>query len=180
VAPAILEALGIEIFVNADVIARGLSAFNPDAAAFEAGRLMLRRLDELAEERADFAFESTLASRSFAPWLARLKEKGYMVTLTLVWAGSANTSVERVASRVSRGGHNVDPDVVARRHQRSLRNFFELYMPLADRWVAISNVGREQRDIAIGRGRLVGRVYDAELWERLKSLGQEDQPRRRS
>ena len=87
VAPALLHAhLGIGEFVNADVIARGLSAFDPERAALQAGRVMLARLRELADQRADFAFETTLASRTFAPWIASLQSTGYSFQLLYVAA----------------------------------------------------------------------------------------------
>jgi predicted ABC-type ATPase len=102
-------------FVNADVIARGLSAFDPDSVAVAAGRIMLQRLDDLAAQRASFAFETTLASRSFAPRIQRQIAAGYDFHLVYVWLRQADLSVERVAGRVRRGGHGVPDDVIRRR-----------------------------------------------------------------
>ncbi|MBY0263551.1 MAG: zeta toxin family protein, partial [Phycisphaerales bacterium] len=96
---AIAETVGVPEFVNADAIAIGLSGFNPDLAAMAAGRVMLGRLRELAAERRDFAFESTLASRSFAPWLKSLVESGYQFHLTFVWLRSPELAVRRVRKR---------------------------------------------------------------------------------
>src|SRR2546428_12586241 len=94
VAPRVLQGtLAITEFVNADVIARGLSAFNPEGAAVAAGRIMLERLRELAAQRASFAFETTLASRSFAPWIKTLIETGYEFHLVYVWIASPDLSV---------------------------------------------------------------------------------------
>jgi predicted ABC-type ATPase len=85
-APALLRGkLGVTEFVNADVIARGLSAFGPDRVALQAGRIMLERLKDLARQRQTFAFETTLASRSFAPWIAQLIEADYRFHLTFIW-----------------------------------------------------------------------------------------------
>src|ERR1700761_5342526 len=103
-------------FVNADVIARGLSAFNPQGAALEAGRVMLHRLNELARERVDFAFETTLASRSFAPWLRKRQEEGYRFNLFFAWLPHPDMAVNRVAARVAAGGHNVPEADVRRRY----------------------------------------------------------------
>jgi predicted ABC-type ATPase len=108
VAPALLHgALAVNEFVNADVIASGLSAFDPESAAIAAGRVMLSRIRELASQRVNFAFETTLASRSFAPWLRQLATSGYAVHLVYLWLPSADFAVERVAERVRAGGHNV-------------------------------------------------------------------------
>jgi predicted ABC-type ATPase len=138
-ADAILAALGIETFVNADYIARGLSGRNTDAVAFEAGRIMLKRLHQLGESKADFAFESTLSSRTFAAFLRTLKAHGYSVAIYYFSLASAQLAIRRVKLRVAQGGHNVPPDVVRRRFGRSLSNFFGLYMPLADEWTLFDN-----------------------------------------
>ena len=134
-APFLLrDALAVTEFVNADTIARGLSAFDPDAAAIGAGRVMLARLDDLERKRSDFAFESTLASRSFAPRIRRLKRSGYLVHVVFLWLPSADMAVARVRERVRRGGHDVPTATVRRRFVRALLNFFDLYAPLGDRW----------------------------------------------
>ena len=116
-APALLrDYLGITKFVNADVIAQGLSAFGSENVAMQAGRVMLERLEDLAGEQLDFAFETTLASRSFAPWLQKLGTAGYRAHLLFLWLPSPEMAVARVASRVQQGGHNVPEDVVIRRY----------------------------------------------------------------
>jgi predicted ABC-type ATPase len=138
-ADAILAALGIPTFVNADYIARGLSGRNAEAVAMMAGRIMLTRLKELAAAKQDFAFESTLSSRSFAPFLRRLKAQGYQVAIYYFSLASPSLAVRRVKLRVAMGGHNVPADTVRRRFNRSLYNFFSLYMPLADRSVVFDN-----------------------------------------
>jgi predicted ABC-type ATPase len=140
IAPGLLaKALGVVEYVNADVIARGISGFNPDSAALAAGRIMLQRLDELAEERQSFSFETTGASRSFAARINRLKNQGYYFLLAYVWVKSADVSVQRVAQRVALGGHNVPEDTIRRRYLRGLANFFDLYRPLADEWRFFDN-----------------------------------------
>src|SRR5437588_10570824 len=97
--------LGICHYVNADTLAKGLSAFNFDEMALKAGKIMLQHLHDLADERANFAFETTLASRTFAPWIAGLKRNGYQFHLFYVWLPSADVSIKRVRRRVIPGGH---------------------------------------------------------------------------
>jgi predicted ABC-type ATPase len=126
--------LAIPDFVNADQITAGLSAFNPEGAAFEAGRIMLQRIQELADTGKSFAFESTLSSRSFSVFMDKLKTKGYRVDLFFVWLNSVTLAQQRVALRVRMGGHGIPPDVIERRYARSIRNFRSLYLPLADKW----------------------------------------------
>jgi predicted ABC-type ATPase len=168
-APRILrDILSTREFVNADVIARGLSGFDPDRAAMQAGRTMLSRLRELARERRDFAFETTLASRSFAPWLSRLREDGYRVHLVYVWVPDPETSVRRVQLRVLKGGHNVPPDVVRRRYKRGLGNLRSLYMPIADHWRIYDNTSRSgARLVAYGGPAGDQGVLDEQLWKRI-------------
>lgn len=139
-APALLrDYLGITQFVNADVIAQGLSGFGSENVAMQAGRIMLDRLKELASEKADFAFETTLASRTFAPWMVELKRSGYQTHLLFLWLPSAEMAIARVESRVQRGGHHVPENVVRRRYDAGLRNFFGLYRPIVDTWRLFDN-----------------------------------------
>jgi len=127
------ELLEVSEFVNADVIAAGLSAFDPDSVALTAGRIMLERLRQLAADRANFAFETTLATRSFAPCLSKLRSNGYEVTVVYVWLNSPDLAIRRVATRVLKGGHHVPDETVRRRYHRSAANLLRLYLPLAHR-----------------------------------------------
>jgi predicted ABC-type ATPase len=176
-ASAVLRnALHVREFVNADTIAAGLSAFSPETVAIAAGRLMLDRVRELARERRDFAFETTLASRSFVPWLKGLQADGYTFHLVYLWLPTVELALARVAERVRRGGHAVPEDVVRRRYGRSLANFFGLYRRFADSWVMLDNsVRRRPRPIA---KRAIGRpvkVFDTNGWRVLREkYGQED------
>jgi len=138
-ADAILAALGISTFVNADFIARGLSGRHTETVTFTAGRIMLERLHQLADAGEDFAFESTLSSRTFAPFLRSLKARGYGVAIYYFSLANAQLAVRRVKLRVAMGGHDVPTDVVRRRFGRSLSNFFSLYAPLASRWAIFDN-----------------------------------------
>ena len=168
-APSLLrDTLQVSEFVNADTIAGGLSAFRPDSVAIAAGRAMLERIRQLAKVQADFAFETTLASRSFAPWLARLKRNGYHVHVLFLWLESADLAVNRVAARVRLGGHDVPEGTVRRRYQRGLRNLFGLYLPLADSWQVFDN-SRAERPQLVASGRRDGaeQVANAPLWQRI-------------
>jgi predicted ABC-type ATPase len=128
------DTLKVMTFVNADQIARGLAGFDPDSAAVEASRVMLERLRELARQRVSFAFETTLAGRSYASLLRQWKQEGYRISLFYFWVASADLAVSRVAARVHSGGHHVPEATIRQRYQRSMMNFFSLYRPLADAW----------------------------------------------
>jgi predicted ABC-type ATPase len=174
-APSLLrDALQVSEFVNADAIAGGLSAFRPESVAIPAGRAMLERMQHLAEAEANFAFETTLASRSFAPWLARLKRRGYHVHVLFLWLESADLAVDRVAARVRLGGHDVPEETVRRRYERGLRNFFQLYLPLLDSWQMFDNsrAGRP-RLLASGRENQVQEVANTALWQEISEAYRE-------
>jgi len=121
------ELLQCNEFVNADNIAAGLSPFNPESVALEAGRIMLQRIKDLLEKGADFAFETTLSTKSYVSFIKQAKEKGYTVTLLYFWLSSPQFAIERVATRVSEGGHHIPADVIERRYYRGLKNLLNLY-----------------------------------------------------
>jgi predicted ABC-type ATPase len=135
VAPVLLQdLLEIETFVNVAVIARGLSAFAPEKVSIQAGKIMLEQLHRLASARETFAFETTLASRTFAPFLRNLKKDSYFVSLIFLYLESPELAVQRVAMRVRSGGHPIPEADVTRRYETGLTNFSNLYKPLADDW----------------------------------------------
>jgi predicted ABC-type ATPase len=139
-APFLLrDKLGVLEYVNADPIALGLSGFNPGSVAFEAGRVMLKRLHDLAGQERTFAFETTLAAKSYAPCIEGLRTRAYRFQLTFVWLRSADLAVQRVRERVRSGGHDIPEGVVRRRYEKGARNFWMLYMPLADAWSVYDN-----------------------------------------
>jgi predicted ABC-type ATPase len=133
------ETLQLMTFVNADVIARGLSGFDPESTTNAAGRIMLQRLHALVEARSSFAFETTLSGRSYARWLHTFRAAGYAVHLVYFWLGSPDLAVARVAERVTLGGHDVPEDTTRRRYRRSVQNLFRLYRPLASTWRIYDN-----------------------------------------
>jgi len=158
-------ALAVDEFVNADTVAAGLSAFNPDRAALQAGRVMLARLRELAGKRRDFAFEITLASRTFAPWIGQLAESGYAFHLVFLWLSSPDLAVARVAERVRSGGHPVPEEVVRRRYRAGLANFFGLSRPLATPWRFSDNsLSTRPRLVAVGSVPDDETVLDPIMW----------------
>ena len=155
-------------FVNADTISAGLSAFNAQAVAINAGRVMLARLRELAADKQSFAFESTLATRSYAPWLGGLKQTGYEFHLFFLWLGSPELAIQRVSDRVRRGGHSVSENVIRRRYNRSLSNLFELYTPLADTWAVYDNSSNASPLlVATGEHEQTLKVVRSDLWKAL-------------
>lgn len=133
------EMLGCREFVNADEIARGLSPFNPEGAAIQAGRLMIERVLQLMKDGQDFAFETTLATRSYIKLIKQAQSVGYFVTLLFFSLPTPEQAVQRVARRVSQGGHNIPLDVIYRRYEAGLKNFFQLYLPVVDFWALYDN-----------------------------------------
>jgi len=128
-------------FVNADLIAQGLSPFFPGAAAITAGKLVLEQIYQLANKRVDFAFETTLSGRLYLNLFKSLNEKGYKIHLFFLWIPNAGLAISRIRSRVAQGGHNVPTEDVLRRFKRSISNFFKLYQSLADSWMLFDNAG---------------------------------------
>ena len=157
-------------FVNADTIARGLSAFEPESVAMEAGRVMIDRLNALGEKGDDFAFETTLASRSFAARLRDLGLRGYERYLYFFSLASPDEAVARVKIRVSQGGHSVPESDIRLRHERGLINFFALYMELTTHWEFYDNTsGGDPRLIASGSSRQTEVIADHDLWNAIRS-----------
>ena len=106
------EILNCREFVNADEIAKGLSPFQPESVSFQAGRIMIKRIDELIDAEVDFGFETTLTTLSYLNTIKLAKEKGYFVTLLFFWLNDVNLAIERVKNRVKEGGHNIPVDVI--------------------------------------------------------------------
>jgi predicted ABC-type ATPase len=154
-------------FVNADLIASGLSPFSPEVAAIKAGKLMLDEIDAFRKQRADFAFETTLAGRTYVALLKEMRENGYEVYIYYLWLHSVDLALERVANRVAVGGHDVPPETVRRRFQRGLHNLFCLYRDLVDSWLLFDNSGDAPRVIAKETAGVLT-VTDATLFEEIR------------
>jgi predicted ABC-type ATPase len=161
------EFLGLDRFVNADELARGLDPANPEGSALAAGRLMLTRIHELIEARESFAFESTLAGKSYARLLEQCKSRGWRIILLYLWLPSPDLAIERVARRVREGGHSIPADVIRRRYRAGLDNLSEIYLPLADE-ARIYDNSVERVLVAEKSPNSPLRICDAERWGRLK------------
>jgi predicted ABC-type ATPase len=160
------EILNCEEFVNADEIAKGLSPFHPESAAIQAGRLMLDRINRLIEKEQDFAFETTLSTRSYKNFVIKAKENGYHTTLLFFWLRTPDLAVRRVETRVKEGGHNIPEDVIRRRYENGLKNFFGIFESIVDEWMFIDNSGEPYEIIALKNS--VGEVLkNKEEWHKL-------------
>ncbi|MDR1110171.1 MAG: zeta toxin family protein [Deltaproteobacteria bacterium] len=166
-APMLLrDAFEVEEFVNADAIAQGLSAFAPENVAMDAGLIMLKRLHELAKKLINFAFETTLAARSFAPWLATLMAAGYQSHLMFLALPNVEMAIDRVSLRVTLGGHNIPEYTIKRRFAAGLANFFRLYRSVVSSWMFYDNSSpAHPLLIAQGVGQTSERLHDSLMYE---------------
>lgn len=168
VGPALIrKTLGVSRFVDADLIARGLSPADPAHATLAAGKAMLKQLRDLAAQRLSFAYETTLASRTYAPWIRYLLNDGWTFHLLFIWLPGADFAIQRVRGRVRLGGHDVPDAVVRRRYAAGLSNFFGLYQPLAETWHVYDNSDIRERLLAAGRGRKVTEVPQQAAWDEI-------------
>ena len=143
--------------------------FAPEQAALAADQIMLARVRELARQRANFAFETTLAGCSLVPSLRGLIDSGYEFHLLFLWLPSAELAIDRVASRIRLGGHHVLEGTIRRRYERGLRNFFFLYRPLATSWQILDNsVDDGPNLIAAGSGERVTQILIPRLWQQIQ------------
>lgn len=166
------EILECKEFVNADNIAAGLSPFNPGGVALGAGRIMLSRIHELIEEKADFAFETTLATRSYVSLIREARAKGYKIVLLYFWLDSPDQAIKRVAKRVAKGGHHIPDDVVTRRYFRGLHNLIHLYTPICDRWVVLDNMKLVPQPVA-KCDEFGETIFNDEFWDIIKRQSDE-------
>ena len=152
-------------FVNADEIARGLSPFNVEGVAFQAGRIMLLRLEYLIHENKSFAFETTLSGLSYLKFIKMAKLKGYDVVFFFLWLNSAELAIQRVAARVAKGGHNIPEDVIKRRFAKGIQNFSK-YAAEADDWYIYNNSGKKYELIAKN---IIGKleIFNFELFNKI-------------
>ena len=138
------------VFINADLIAAGLSPFEPERVALKAGRLMLELIDEHVARSESFAFETTLAGRNYVDRIAAWRSLGYRVSLHFVRLPSAEMAIDRVAQRVRQGGHFVPDEVVRRRFERGLANFEHVYAPVVDAWILYDGAGSSPVVVSTG------------------------------
>lgn len=159
------EMLNCREFVNADEIAAGLSPFNPEGVAIQAGRLMIDRVIHLLKEGVTFAFETTLSTRSYVKLIQQAQRRGYFVTLLFFSLPTPEQAVKRVAKRVSQGGHNIPIDVIYRRYRAGLSNLFNLYTPVVDYWALYDNSVCPAGKIACGWKGKPAEIIDQELYD---------------
>jgi predicted ABC-type ATPase len=156
------EAKQVE-FVNADLIARGLSPYGPDLVAFDAGKIALRRIRELIARRTGFTWETTMSGRTAVSWLREARAAGYLLKAYFLWVGDPEVTLRRVRQRVAEGGHNIAEQVSCRRFFKTLQNFLTIYRPLMDSWKLYDNDLPAPRLLAVEKaGRLV--VRDQRQW----------------
>jgi len=159
-------------FVNADLIARGLSPYDPDSVAVEAGKIALRRIRELIEHRIGFTWETTMSGKTAVVWLRQAREAGYFLKTYFLWVRDPETTIRRIRQRVAEGGHNIVEEVSRRRFFKTIQNFFKLYRPLMTDWKLIENdfdrprllaVEKQSRLVVRDRLRLAGIQREAEF-----------------
>jgi len=154
-------------FVNADEIAKGISPFQPETVAIEAGRIMLKRIGDLLRLKFTFAFETTLASKSYVNLIHEAHLKGYEVTLVYFWLNAPELALERIKNRVESGGHNVAEETVIRRYYSGLANLSKLYLPICDDWMIIDNSEPPFKLVAEGSKNKFAEIYDREVYNKI-------------
>ncbi len=164
------EQLNCREFVNADEIAAGLSPFNPEGVALQAGRLMIDRIIHLLKEGETFAFETTLATRSYVKLIQQAQRRGYFVTLLFFSLSTPEQAIRRVEQRVSMGGHNIPTDVILRRYDAGLHNLFQLYIPAVDYWTLYDNSNCPAVKIASGNGTENITAFEPEIFEAMRTI----------
>ena len=156
-------------FVNADEIARGLSPFNPNSVAIEAGRLMLKRIEYLLERNESFSVETTLATKSYINLVRRAQKKGYKVSVLFFWLNSPDLALLRVAERVAKGGHDIPEMIVRRRYVAGIRNLFSLFMSEVDYWGIYDNSEFPRRQVACGGKNAETIIIEERLFKTIQS-----------
>lgn len=159
-------------FINADLIANGLSPFSPGAAAIKAGKLVLEQIHEFAKRRIDFAFETTLSGKLYINMFKSFKKKGYKIHIFFLWVPDSNLVISRIKSRVAQGGHDVPVRDVLRRFNRSIANFFKIYQSLADSWMLFDNAGLSPILIAESKNDKVNIVDVSSYNSIIESIGE--------
>ena len=163
------EVLGCKEFINADEIAKGLSPFQPESVAMQAGRIMLARMDELLQKGETFAFETTLATKSYKQKIEWAQANGYEVTLLFFWLDSPNMAKKRVAQRVAEGGHSISSQTIERRYHNGIANLFAIYMDMVDICYIFDNSEGERTPIAKKYKGEKEIIYNTDLYNQMKN-----------
>ena len=163
------EILDCKEFVNADEIAKGLSPFQPESVSFPAGRIMIKRIDELINAEIDFGFETTLTTLSYLNTIKAAKKKGYFITLLFFWLNDVNLAIERVKNRVNEGGHSIPEEVIKRRYYRGIKNINK-FTSLCDYWIIVDNSGSPFTFVAEGEGKSTYEIHDNNIWNKINEI----------
>ena len=169
------ELLNCYEFVNADNIAAGISPFNAESVALGAGRIMLQRIDELLKQKVDFAIETTLSTRSYVSMIQKVQQNGYNVMLLYFWLKSPQMAMQRVAKRVSKGGHNIPEDVIIRRYYRGIKNLINLYIPISHTWLLVDNTSVEPVFVAQGGFQFETNIINTDIWDTILKQSHDNQ-----
>lgn len=162
------EVLECKEFVNADEIAKGLSPFNPESMAIEAGRLMLQRIDDLLSQNVTFSIETTLSTKSYLNLVRRAQQQGYRVSILFFWLRTPELAIERVAERVQHGGHSIPENVIKRRYVAGINNLFHLFMPEVDFWIIYDNTEQPRQKVASCKKGAGIDYFNVDLFNRIK------------
>lgn len=166
------DILDCKEFVNADEIARGLSPFQPEKVPIEAGRIMLKRIDELMQAKENFALETTLASKIYRHKIIEAKKIGYKVTLLFFWLRNLQLAKERVKIRVAEGGHSIEADVIERRYINGIKNLFTIYLPIVDAALIFNNSDGKHELIAEAKLECALQIINEPLFNILKKYNE--------
>jgi predicted ABC-type ATPase len=164
------EILDCEVFINADEIARELNPENVARVAFEAGRMMLEQINERIRNGETFAFETTLAARSYKETILLAQAMGFLVTLIYFWLDSPEMAITRVKKRVEEGGHHIETEVIRRRYTRGLQNLFSIYLPLATEYLIYDNSNGKPELVVARQINQEIQINNSPLWEKLKQI----------
>lgn len=163
------EMLNCKEFVNADEIARGISPFRPESVSIQAGKIMLKRIDELLNQNIDFAIETTLTTKSYLNTIKRAKALGYQVTLLYFWLNDVELAIERVKNRVVEGGHHIPEDVIRRRYSKGIENLKD-FTNQSDYWVVINNSSENMQFVVEGNMNKEITIFEKDIWLKINSL----------
>jgi predicted ABC-type ATPase len=164
------EILGITQFINADEIAKGLSPFNTESVAIQAGKLMLSRIKYLIQHKSDFAFETMLSTKSYVNLIREAHQANYKITLVFFYLDSAQLAIERVKKRVLQGGHSIPEFIIRRRFLRGINNLKNLYIPIVDNWMVFDNSENELKFVAERSENKEVNIYNSSVWNKILAL----------
>ncbi|MGK7945183.1 MAG: zeta toxin family protein [Microcystaceae cyanobacterium] len=165
--------LDIYEYVNADEIAVGLSPFRPESVSLQAGKLMIKRLNELLNRQINFAFETTLSGLNYIRFIKKCQNQNYQINLIYFWLKDPQLAIARVNQRVVSGGHNIPRDVIIRRYHRGQKNLIESYLPLCDTWIMFDNSKTVTELVATYTSKQQTTIYQPEIFNKIQQINYE-------